>query len=409
MPVQRRPPTIPVIHEVVVDHPGLSVFSRTPSNFDQYVILKQETFYDYRQQPDYKKAYAEAERRLKTHPPGKLRRGLELKDGLIILELCLRRISSCAHDEYEKSDSIVDRLQWLMGWYWTNEADPQPPKPTPHMYNRTEEVKNCAAALSAWMCFRLHFATTEIDPGSLYSVTLHGLMFHAASLANGLVKKGFIPPVVFRIARYLHTFKAKVGLDFRVYSWFADLKYLWRAYDGYLFEQRALEEKRLARISKRPHRYRCAAQGCGIQAMHRSTLFKCSGYCPPESKPHYCSEECQALHWYVHKYVCRKGLDADPVMDDDGDPDWVDVDKYAPKYRDENLETGSLVWADISGFDVFLDIPHPNPYHKGEVLRIRSKTLSCEFLRSYRNAWLLPKRQRAKFAENTFGDAPPTS
>lgn len=84
----------------------------------------------------------------------------------------------------------------------------------------------------------------------------------------------------------------------------------------------------------------------------------------------------------------------DPIADDDGDPDWVDEEKYDTSYWDQNGIEDELVWGSIERSERFVDIEHPSPYRKGEVYRIRSKTLSPEFLRSYRWYWRLPSDDR---------------
>ncbi len=100
-------------------------------------------------------------------------------------------------------------------------------------------------------------------------------------------------------------------------------------------------------------------------------------------------------HWFIHQYVCKKGLPYDPVTEDDGDPDWVDIETYKPSCPDEaGLEF--VAWDDTKDREIYIDIPYANRYHKGEMIRLRSRTLTPEFLRWYRSLWQLPDWERVK-------------
>ncbi|KAI0075985.1 hypothetical protein K474DRAFT_1321512 [Panus rudis PR-1116 ss-1] len=61
---------------------------------------------------------------------------------------------------------------------------------------------------------------------------------------------------------------------------------------------------RAARRSKNPLACQCAAEGCGIEVNNYTSLKKCSGKCPEERKPYYCSRDCQVADWRKHKAVC---------------------------------------------------------------------------------------------------------
>lgn len=76
---------------------------------------------------------------------------------------------------------------------------------------------------------------------------------------------------------------------------FERLTDLWEALDVSGAEIAAENLKREAKLSKSPLGYFCAAQDCGIAAAKKSTLWRCSGGCPPALKPHYCSKECQIV------------------------------------------------------------------------------------------------------------------
>ena len=55
----------------------------------------------------------------------------------------------------------------------------------------------------------------------------------------------------------------------------------------------AREARRAERVAEDPAAYACAAEGCRVQGRRRSALRRCSGMCPHDMKPHYCSRGCQ--------------------------------------------------------------------------------------------------------------------
>lgn len=118
-------------------------------------------------------------------------------------------------------------------------------------------------------------------------------MFNACSAANICVGLGFIPPVTLRIASWLATTKARYGVDVRQTDKFKELTHLWATHANYLSRLQLKETARLKRVAKAPHLYRCANDGCEIQATNKSALRRCGGPCPPERKPRYCCELCQ--------------------------------------------------------------------------------------------------------------------
>ena len=83
----------PLVHDIPFDITPKHFFLNIRS-FDTYVIVQQETFYDYRAQPDYRKLYAEGQQRIRDLPLDRLLRGVELRDGPMILELCLRYVTT---------------------------------------------------------------------------------------------------------------------------------------------------------------------------------------------------------------------------------------------------------------------------------------------------------------------------
>ncbi|KAI1789028.1 hypothetical protein LXA43DRAFT_601416 [Ganoderma leucocontextum] len=83
-------------------------------------------------------------------------------------------------------------------------------------------------------------------------------------------------------------------------------------------------------------------------------------------------------HWFIHRSVWKGGPYTD-IVDDDGEVYRLGGSRLA-------LDTRAP-WADREGPEIFIDIPNVSRYRKGEVFRIRTKTMSPVFLKSYRALW----------------------
>lgn len=77
-----------VIHEVRVNRPP-SIHTDY-KNIDYLVALKEETCTDYRYPPDYKALYRECDRLVRQYPYERLKRGREMRDAPLMVELALR-------------------------------------------------------------------------------------------------------------------------------------------------------------------------------------------------------------------------------------------------------------------------------------------------------------------------------
>ncbi|KAI0723035.1 hypothetical protein C8Q76DRAFT_794018 [Earliella scabrosa] len=378
---------IPIIHEVNFDHPGESVWRRTPASFEQYILLKQETYYDHRAQPHYSQVFSEGERWVEDYPADRLARVLAMNDAPTMLEVAVRRLAQCDPDD-AKPEVTMSLLQALNG---RTGAMPDVQWPG-RVANITPQIRKRALAVAAWMYFQLYFLIPEMHPGSLYAAHKWPPLVNAAFVANDCAQEGFVPAIVTRIPSWLMVLQRMHGVDLRGQGKFSEARLpdLWKAYDDYLIRQRTQEERRLGKISKAPHQYRCAAEGCGIQVLHKSFLAKCGGQCLPDSKPHYCSQQCQERHWLVHQYACKTGQHNHPIVEDDRDPDWVDVETYRPTYYLDEMDLSYLPHPRSWAQEIFIDIPYASRYHRGDVIRLRSRTFGPEFLRTFRKLWQLP-------------------
>ena len=104
----------------------------------------------------------------------------------------------------------------------------------------------------------------------------------------------------------------------------------------------------------------------------------------------------------MHRYFCKPGIVDEHIPDDDGDPDWIDEDECITEVPYTRLPDRRVIaaWPDS---EIFIDVPHPSPYRKGLVFRVRTSTFSPDFLRSYRALWEAPdcrRRQIEKVCRN---------
>ncbi|KAM5535676.1 hypothetical protein V8D89_010663 [Ganoderma adspersum] len=184
------------------------------------------------------------------------------------------------------------------------------------------------------------------EDATVKRIGMFGLLPHMALHADTCARIDFLSPVVLRVAYWLSTFHPRYGVDARTLPMLAEHAYLpslWRVYDDYVQKQTVEELKRLAKVSKPPNMYRCAADGCGIQAIDR----------PPSVSS---------------KYTCKSSARGiTPIVEDDGDPDWIDIETYNPHYDDTRLREDGF-YANKKGAEIFIDVPNASPYREGEVV-----------------------------------------
>ena len=78
------------------------------------------------------------------------------------------------------------------------------------------------------------------------------------------------------------------------------------------------------------------------------------------------------------------------MVEDDGDPDWVDVDDFhVPPDRYHVSDKGWPLFAEREGPEIFIDIPNVSLYRKGEIIRVRTRTLSPDCLKAYKMLWVV--------------------
>ena len=68
---------------------------------------------------------------------------------------------------------------------------------------------------------------------------------------------------------------------------------LWHAVDGFLNDLYTEAREALEVADRDPLEYVCGAEGCGRHSKTSTSFKACSGKCPPDLKPRYCSKQCQ--------------------------------------------------------------------------------------------------------------------
>lgn len=109
-------------------------------------------------------------------------------------------------------------------------------------------------------------------------------------------------------------------------------------------------------------------------------------------------------HWIIHREFCKSDTTNDftDIVADDGNPDWVDVDDF--KIAVDEKEPWKRKWplfADCEGPEIFIDIQNDSPFRKGEVVRLKTRTLSPECLKAYRSLWA-PVKNSAKSKRRAY-------
>lgn len=82
---------MPLVLELQCDIP-YEFYPGRCDGFEEYMTLKEQICYDYRHPPDFKRLYAEGQCSVRENFPGRLKYGLRVDDGPLMLEHCLRYV-----------------------------------------------------------------------------------------------------------------------------------------------------------------------------------------------------------------------------------------------------------------------------------------------------------------------------
>ncbi|KAI9067907.1 hypothetical protein FKP32DRAFT_206408 [Trametes sanguinea] len=383
-----------IVQEVSVNRPSELFKPGVVKGFENYLTLQEEVGYDYRSPPDFRQLYREGQRAISVNDIKRLERGLELKDAPLMFDYCLRILTSCnvPFDRTVNEVPVGDILGDVAGLA-TYSTLVRTRGEFAKVKNNTSQLQLRALAAYAYLHFWAFWRTD--NPGSLYTLKTRHVMHNAAKAANICVERGFVPPIALHIASWMATTKARFGVDARQVEKFKGFRPLWQAHEDYLASLQAREALRLEKVKKAPNQYKCANDECEIQAFEKHAFKRCGGDCPPDKKPYYCSRYCQQIHWIYHREFCKGLSDYSEIIDDDGDPDWVDQWDFHPKaLPDPYWNPRWSIWAEREGPEIFIDISHNSPYRRGEIIRLRTRTLSPICLGVYKRYWTLPEAPR---------------
>lgn len=206
------------------------------------------------------------------------------RQAAVLNRMWCRRIALCTRVTRLPS-SLLEDLKDLSGFFLGSDGS------RPQNDDKLPELRIRAVAMLAWFFFRSYFRQPR--PDSLHEMRVNPLVSHIVRSAYLCAVNDFLPPIIIRVASWFTSIQPFYGVDLRTLDTFSSRDSLWKAYEEYIQRQDALESKRLAKVASSPNWYRCAADGCGIQATNKGALRKCGGQCPTAVKPHYCSRECQ--------------------------------------------------------------------------------------------------------------------
>lgn len=146
-----------------------------------------------------------------------------------------------------------------------------------------------------WSCLAHAWDEKSLDPDGI-TVNIDSI-YRAAECADIAAELGFVSPVTITLGTKITNMRArlpnsdpKLSLDA---PRFKELHFFWKAHEDRMQEYEKELSKREVKTARRPAAYLCAAVGCGIEATSKSGLMRCSGKCPVDLKPSYCSKECQ--------------------------------------------------------------------------------------------------------------------
>ncbi|KAI1787003.1 hypothetical protein LXA43DRAFT_1098679 [Ganoderma leucocontextum] len=136
----------------------------------------------------------------------------------------------------------------------------------------------------------------------------HTSLRFALHHASESARLGHVSPIVLRVGFTAREIGEGFGVEFsRLVERAKRHRPLWRAVDDRLNELYAEARKTFKRAERDPPECVCGAEGCGTRARSSASFKACSGKCPVDLKPRYCSKQCQVKDWARHKTICKPG------------------------------------------------------------------------------------------------------
>ncbi|TBU39315.1 hypothetical protein BD309DRAFT_872545 [Dichomitus squalens] len=132
--------------------------------------------------------------------------------------------------------------------------------------------------------------TLEVGYGQPAHTSLGFALHHASESA----RLGHVSAIVLRVGFTAREIGESLGVDLTEMTKRAKKhRPLWRAVEDRLDELYAEARQALQSAERDPSEYICSAEGCSTWSASRASLRLCSGKCPQDLKPRYCSKQCQ--------------------------------------------------------------------------------------------------------------------
>ncbi|KAI0364545.1 hypothetical protein BV20DRAFT_830292 [Pilatotrama ljubarskyi] len=381
-------------------------------NMERYISVKISCLYDYHIDHDFPKFARECSQYLTEWQGERIVERATQRDPEAILDMALRYLSGCGTLRRSPDGAL-----YVLDSFTDRNCDPA--RYVGHVAPRTimAQAHSCAA--------HAYFDKFMATPAELVDFAVDGRRFgrpqdlqsglgqsplasfsQAVHHANESVKLGLVSPIVLRVGLMMRDLGAQLGVDVSQMGRSRRFRPLWRAVTHRMEELYAEERKKQARVGRKPNAYMCAAEGCGIRADGRAALKACSGKCPPDLKPHYCSKECQKKDWPRHKPICKAGTPGKmPLMLDSDKANALKLFELGESEEGECDEVGAegpriaqLVQENNAGDNAgdkpmrytqpgaarTITIPAPNA--PGGSIHITSNTLDPESMKAFRAA-----------------------
>lgn len=161
---------------------------------------------------------------------------------------------------------------------------------------RISTPKHMAVAAEA-ACYN---ATYFLDRFNEAKIPSTADLTDAGYAADCAVTLGSTAPAVLAVAQRYHQILgvadrliSDVGALSKFKAHAANVTALWALSERRMRVMNQEQDEQAAKVGRRPNAYRCARQGCLVEAMTQAAPKKCGGPCLEELKPSYCSRDCQ--------------------------------------------------------------------------------------------------------------------
>ncbi|PIL30304.1 hypothetical protein GSI_07487 [Ganoderma sinense ZZ0214-1] len=258
-------------------------------NLDFYTAAVSTVFCPYTKRLDAARDYVRTAHEVAQNPTEVVLQRVQRGDHASMLELAMRYGSGCeAEERLDKTINLIERI--LAHATHGQTVTPGPPTIRVTVPKHVLQRTHSAAALAFYSKYRAKgIANTPLayhhDPDLL----------RAATEADQAVAAGLPSRAALLVASHLVALGRRPGCEGRerfgprTDRRFGGFTKLWEAY--------AAHRKLVSTIREKPNLFWCGAGDCDVRVLDKHELKRCGGSCPPETKPSYCSKECQRRDW----------------------------------------------------------------------------------------------------------------